>query len=244
MRISDSDQDAQQQNSALANGLELTVEAQEAFTPKFLGTGAFRRARPQIQSMPPMMSGAGKGFGGGEATRDPAPTDIDPNDPKGKQQAIHKAESFADYLARRSGGQPAAAAPAAPAAAAPAYQPPAAPAASAPGSGAFDIADYGGVWGFDAKKAVFDLWDPEKPRSYTNFNPFERNDEGSMCDTNGCFPGQSRGYKSPLRPDQSWDIMQAERVKMEELAKDPKFQVTGKPGNFRRKWQDDLGAPP
>ena len=43
----------------------------------------------------------GKGFGGGEATRDPEPTEIDPNDPKGKQQAIHKAESFADYLAKR-----------------------------------------------------------------------------------------------------------------------------------------------
>jgi hypothetical protein len=43
----------------------------------------------------------GKGFGGGEATRDPAPTQIDPNDPKGKQGAIHKAESFSDYLARR-----------------------------------------------------------------------------------------------------------------------------------------------
>jgi len=45
----------------------------------------------------------GKGFGGGEATRDPAPTLIDPSDPKGKQQAIFKAESFADYLARREG---------------------------------------------------------------------------------------------------------------------------------------------
>merc|ERR1719181_2341000 len=43
----------------------------------------------------------GKGFGGGEATRDPEPTEIDPNDPKGKQQAVHKAESFAEYLARR-----------------------------------------------------------------------------------------------------------------------------------------------
>ena len=43
----------------------------------------------------------GKGFGGGEATRDPEPTVIDPNDPKGKQQAIHKAESFAEYLAKR-----------------------------------------------------------------------------------------------------------------------------------------------
>ena len=47
----------------------------------------------------------GKGFGGGEATRDPEPTEVDPNDPKGKQQAIHKAESFAEYLAKRSAGQ-------------------------------------------------------------------------------------------------------------------------------------------
>jgi len=241
MRVSDSHQDAQQQESAIANGLELSVEAREALIPNALRRGAVRRARPQIQSMTPLMSAGGKGFGGGEATRDPAPTVIDPNDPKGKQQAIHKAESFADYLARRSGGQPAAAAPApaASAPAAPAYQPPAAPA-----SGAFDIEDYGGVWGFDAKKAVFHLWDPEKPRSYTNFNPFERNDEGSMCDTNGCFPGQSRGYKSPLRPDQSWDIMQEEKKKMEELAKDPKFHATGKPGNFKLKWQDALGPPP
>ena len=43
----------------------------------------------------------GKGFGGGEATRDPEPTAYDPNDPKGKQQAIHKAESFTEYLAKR-----------------------------------------------------------------------------------------------------------------------------------------------
>merc|ERR1719227_14045 len=67
------------------------------------------------------MSEGGKGFGGGEATRDPEPTEVDPNDPKGKQQAIHKAESFAEYLARRSG-----AAPAAPPAAAPPAAPPAA----------------------------------------------------------------------------------------------------------------------
>ena len=48
-----------------------------------------------------LIMNGGKGFGGGEATRDPAPTEYDPNDPKGKQQAIHKAESFADYLAKR-----------------------------------------------------------------------------------------------------------------------------------------------
>jgi len=52
----------------------------------------------------------GKGFGGGEATRDPAPTAIDPNDPKGKQQAIHKAESCAEYLSKRGAGAAAAAA--------------------------------------------------------------------------------------------------------------------------------------
>ena len=56
------------------------------------------------------MQHGGKGFGGGEATRDPEPSYVDPNDPKGKQQAIHKAESFSDYLAKRSGSGSAAAA--------------------------------------------------------------------------------------------------------------------------------------
>lgn len=57
------------------------------------------------QSHVTMGEGGGKGFGGGEATRDPEPTVYDPNDPKGKQQAIHKAESFAEYLAKRSASQ-------------------------------------------------------------------------------------------------------------------------------------------
>ena len=48
------------------------------------------------------------------------PTWIDPNDPKAKQQAIHKAESFADYLAKRNGGAVAAPAPIAAAAPTPA----------------------------------------------------------------------------------------------------------------------------
>ena len=50
-------------------------------------------------------------------SQDPAPTAYDPNDPKGKQQAIHKAESFAEYLAKRNAGGAAVAAPAAAAAA-------------------------------------------------------------------------------------------------------------------------------
>jgi len=107
-----------------------------------------------------------------------------------------------------------------------------------------DISAFDDIWGIDAKKAIFAAWDPEKPRTYDNFNPFERNDEGSMADTNGCFPGQSRGYKSPLRPDQSWAIMNMEKTEMEALKADPKFTITGKPGNWARKWQDNLGAPP
>ena len=55
-----------------------------------------------VASAPAAVPHGGKGFGGGEATRDPAPTLVDPNDPKGKQQAIHKAESFAEYLSKRA----------------------------------------------------------------------------------------------------------------------------------------------
>mmetsp|Transcript_20436 Transcript_20436/g.50257 ORF Transcript_20436/g.50257 Transcript_20436/m.50257 type:complete len:137 (-) Transcript_20436:330-740(-) len=107
-----------------------------------------------------------------------------------------------------------------------------------------DISAFGDIWGFDAKKAIYDQWDPSKPRDYDNFNPFERNDEGSMADTNGCFPGQSRGYKSPNRPDQSWAIMQEEKIKMDALAAEAKFQSKGQPGNFSPSWQKALGPVP
>lgn len=107
-----------------------------------------------------------------------------------------------------------------------------------------DISAFGDVWSFEAKKAIYDQWDPEKPRDYDNFNPFESNDESSKPDTNGCFPGQSRGYKSPNRPDQSWAIMQEEAAAMEKLKQEPKFNSKGKPGCFVRSWQDKLGAPP
>ena len=107
-----------------------------------------------------------------------------------------------------------------------------------------DISAFNDIWGFDAKKAIFEQWNPDAPRDYNNFNPFERNDESSMCDTNGCFPGQSRGYKSPNRPDQSWAIMQEEKVKMEAMQAHPNWGLTGKPGSWSFKWQDSLGAPP
>jgi uncharacterized surface protein with fasciclin (FAS1) repeats len=113
-------------------------------------------------------------------------------------------------------------------------------AASAPG-GALPKT---GVWDFATKKLYYDAWDPEKPRDYNNFNPFERNDESAMADMSGCFPGQSRGYKSPIRPDMDWAKMQEDAKLMDALKQEAKFNIKGRPGNFHLKWQDNLGAPP
>ena len=65
-----------------------------------------------------------------------------------------------------------------------------------------------------------------------------------MCDHNGCFPGQSKGYKIPNRPDVDWASQQAINKEMDALKAEAKYSTTGKPGCFTRKWQDGLGAPP
>ena len=109
----------------------------------------------------------------------------------------------------------------------------------------FSLADYDGVWSFEAKKDCFAAWDPEKPRSYDNFNPFERNDEAQQCDMNGCFPGQDRAYKVPQRPDINWAMQQEQTKEMEDMkANNPKFSLTGKPGNWKKGWADGLGPTP
>ena len=105
-------------------------------------------------------------------------------------------------------------------------------------------ADWDGIWGFDRQKEIFLAWDPESPRTYTNFSPFERNLDGAKCDSNGCFPGESRGYQPPNRPDVNWQIMQEEKVKLDELKQHPKWGLSGKPGCYSLKWQEKLGAPP
>merc|ERR1711924_584078 len=102
----------------------------------------------------------------------------------------------------------------------------------------FDISAFDDIWGFDAQKAAFDAWDPEKPRDYENFNPFERNPAGAKCDFNGCFPGESRGYKSN-RPDVSWATMQEEKAKLDDLKTSPKWGLSGKPGCYSMKWQEN-----
>ena len=116
-------------------------------------------------------------------------------------------------------------------------------AVSTPKAQMFDISAFDDIWGHEAKMAAYNAWDPEKPRSYDNFNPFERNDEAQQCDVNGCFPGQGKGYVVPNRPDINWARQQELNAIMEELKKEPKFQTTGKPGNWSPKWQDGMPAP-
>ena len=82
-----------------------------------------------------------------------------------------------------------------------------------------------------------------QPRGYDNFNPFERDSVGNACDTNGKFPGET-AYKDPKRADTSFAQMQADRETMEEIKKDPKMSITGKPGNWKFGWDDGLGAVP
>merc|ERR1719460_3326232 len=98
----------------------------------------------------------------------------------------------------------------------------------------FDISAHDDIWGLPAKEDVFAAWDPSKPRDYNNFNPFERNDESQQCDKNGCFPGQDNGYMPPNRPDVSWAIQQAQNKRMDELKADPKFSISGQPGNWKK----------
>ena len=58
----------------------------------------------------------------------------------------------------------------------------------------------GQIFGFPEKKDLWENWDPNSPRSETNFNPFERNADGNACDCSGYFPGEGK-YSDPARPD-------------------------------------------
>ena len=107
-----------------------------------------------------------------------------------------------------------------------------------------DISAFDEIWGLEAQTKVFNDWNPEQPRDYNNFNPFERNGDGAKADSNGCFPGESRGYQPPNRPDVNFAKMKVEKEKLAELAKDPKWGLKGKAGCYTMKWQDNLGAPP
>ena len=72
----------------------------------------------------------------------------------------------------------------------------------------------------EAKKDVYNSWDPNAPRSGANFNPFETWD-GNSPDASGIYPGESR-YKDPARGDISFAIMMEQRAEADERAANPK----------------------
>merc|ERR1711988_1379184 len=96
------------------------------------------------------------------------------------------------------------------------------------------------TWDMDAKMAIFNEWNPDAARTYDNFNPFERDSNGNCCDTNGKFPGDG-GYADPVRPETNWEAMQRDRAFMDELNKNPKMAIAGKPGNWKAGWDAGLG---
>lgn len=85
------------------------------------------------------------------------------------------------------------------------------------------------LWDNDAKKVIYEKWDPNSPRSTTNFNPFETFG-GNSPDASGIYPGE-QFYKDPIRGDVSFAIMMAEKAEAEERAANPKpGNVPGCPG--------------
>jgi hypothetical protein len=87
----------------------------------------------------------------------------------------------------------------------------------------------GKLWDNEAKKAVYNKWDPNSPRSPMNFNPFETF-QGNTPDASGFYPGEN-WYKDPSRGDINFAQMMVERKEAEERAANPKpGDVPGAPG--------------
>ena len=105
--------------------------------------------------------------------------------------------------------------------------------------GFFSVVVFGGagkyegqIFGFPEKKDLWENWDPNSPRSETNFNPFERNPDGNACDCSGYFPGEGK-YSDPARPDVDFAAMMAEKTAMAEIEANPKAgDVPGAPGRL------------
>eukprot|EP00529_Nitzschia_sp_RCC80_P034803 CAMPEP_0113481332 /NCGR_PEP_ID=MMETSP0014_2-20120614/22354_1 /TAXON_ID=2857 /ORGANISM="Nitzschia sp." /LENGTH=122 /DNA_ID=CAMNT_0000374825 /DNA_START=3 /DNA_END=368 /DNA_ORIENTATION=+ /assembly_acc=CAM_ASM_000159 len=84
-----------------------------------------------------------------------------------------------------------------------------------------EMGEYDGkLWDNDAKKVVYEKWDPAAARSVNNFNPFETFD-GNSPDASGRYPGET-GYKDPTRGDVNFQQMMIEREEIEERKKNPK----------------------
>ena len=64
------------------------------------------------------------------------------------------------------------------------------------------------MWDNEAKKDVYESWDPAVARSTMNFNPFETY-KGNSPDASGIFPGEAF-YKDPQRGEASFSQMMIE----------------------------------
>uniref|UniRef100_A0A7S2JSR7 PS II complex 12 kDa extrinsic protein n=1 Tax=Leptocylindrus danicus TaxID=163516 RepID=A0A7S2JSR7_9STRA len=85
------------------------------------------------------------------------------------------------------------------------------------------------LWDNEAKKVVYEKWDPNSPRTTRNFNPFETF-KGNSPDASGIYPGENR-YKDPIRGDVSFKQMMEEKAEIEERNANPKDgDVPGAPG--------------
>ena len=103
------------------------------------------------------------------------------------------------------------------------------------GDGKYD----GQLWDMDAKLDIFGAFDPESPRSDTNFNPFEQNKDGNSCDASGYFPGEGK-YKDPQRPDMNFAKMMEEKEIMEKIKA---MQLAEAQGGGKKKKKDKKKNP-
>uniref|UniRef100_A0A7S2NRF0 Uncharacterized protein n=1 Tax=Leptocylindrus danicus TaxID=163516 RepID=A0A7S2NRF0_9STRA len=76
------------------------------------------------------------------------------------------------------------------------------------------------LWDNEAKKVVYEKWDPNSPRTTRNFNPFETF-KGNSPDASGIYPGEAR-YKDPKRGDVSYAIMMVEKADIDDMTANPK----------------------
>ena len=79
-------------------------------------------------------------------------------------------------------------------------------------------------WDHAAKKDVYSTWDPNAPRTSTNFNPFETF-QGNSPDASGIYPGENR-YKDPIRGDVNFAQMMEEKADLEDMGANPKPGVS------------------
>eukprot|EP00985_Skeletonema_marinoi_P007973 scaffold3552_cov140-Skeletonema_marinoi.AAC.7 len=70
------------------------------------------------------------------------------------------------------------------------------------------------LWDHDAKKEVYNKWDPASPRGSRNFNPLRLSRETPLMPL--------ARYKDPKRGDVSYAIMMVEKADIDDMTANPK----------------------